>query len=115
MSKTKNPPKAARLTEQLRWHLKNCGAGKIPQVAADSGVAAHLSGLRRRKCVPERSPQGPELIEPLRVIKLSALINLLARTPVVHQEDIHIRIIDEVVSVEIDRAGSLTVLAEEHR
>ena len=25
MSKTKNPPKAARLTEQLRWHLKNCG------------------------------------------------------------------------------------------
>ncbi len=25
MSKTKTPPKSAMLTEQLRWHLKNCG------------------------------------------------------------------------------------------
>ena len=25
MSKTKTPPKAATLTEQLRWHLRNCG------------------------------------------------------------------------------------------
>ncbi len=25
MSKTKTPPRAATLTEQLRWHLKNCG------------------------------------------------------------------------------------------
>ena len=25
MSKTKNPPRSATLTEQLRWYLKNCG------------------------------------------------------------------------------------------
>ncbi len=26
MSKTMNPPRSATLTEQLRWHLKNCEA-----------------------------------------------------------------------------------------
>jgi len=44
VSKTKNPPKAARLTEQLRWHLKNCGT--IPlDVARATGI--HHSTLYR--------------------------------------------------------------------
>ena len=37
MSKTKNPPKSAMLTAQLRWHLKNCGT--IPlDVARATGI-----------------------------------------------------------------------------
>ncbi len=37
MSKTKTPPKAATLTEQLRWYLKNCGT--IPlDVAKATGI-----------------------------------------------------------------------------
>ncbi len=37
MSKTKNPPKSAMLTAQLRWHLKNCGT--IPlDVAKATGI-----------------------------------------------------------------------------
>ena len=44
MSKTKNPPKTATLTEQLRWHLKNCGI--IPlDVASATGI--HHSALYR--------------------------------------------------------------------
>ena len=44
MSKTKNPPRAAKLTEQLRWHLKNCGT--IPlDVARATGI--HHSALYR--------------------------------------------------------------------
>ena len=44
MSKTKNPPKTATLTEQLRWHLKNCGT--IPlDVARATGI--HHSALYR--------------------------------------------------------------------
>ncbi len=44
MSKTKNPPKSAMLTAQLRWHLKNCGT--IPlDVARATGI--HHSALYR--------------------------------------------------------------------
>ncbi len=44
MSKTKMPPKTATLTEQLRWHLKNCGT--IPlDVARATGI--HHSALYR--------------------------------------------------------------------
>ncbi len=44
MSKTKNPPKSATLTEALRWHLRNCGT--IPlDVARATGI--HHSALYR--------------------------------------------------------------------
>ncbi len=44
MSKTKNPPKTATLTEALRWHLKNCGS--IPlDVAKATNI--HHSALYR--------------------------------------------------------------------
>ncbi len=37
MTKTKNPPKTATLTEQLRWHLKNCGTTPV-EVSRQTGV-----------------------------------------------------------------------------
>ena len=37
MSKTKNPPKAASLTEELRWYLKNCGTTPH-EVARATGI-----------------------------------------------------------------------------
>ena len=37
MSKTNNPPKAASLTEQLRWYLKNCGTTPH-EVARATGI-----------------------------------------------------------------------------
>ncbi len=44
MSKTKNPPKAATLTEQLRWHL--CHADQVPvDIARATGI--HSSTLYR--------------------------------------------------------------------
>ena len=44
MSKTKNPPKSAMLTEQLRWHLKNCGTTPV-EVSRQIGI--HHSALYR--------------------------------------------------------------------
>ena len=29
MSKAKNPPKSATVTETLRWHLRNCGESNL--------------------------------------------------------------------------------------
>ena len=44
MSKTKNPPKSATLTEALRWYLRNCGT--IPlDVARATNI--HHSTLSR--------------------------------------------------------------------
>ena len=39
MSKTKamNPPRSATLTEQLRWHLKNCGMSNL-QIEHETGI-----------------------------------------------------------------------------
>ena len=37
MSKTRNPPKAATLTEQLRWHLKNCGTTPV-EISRQTGI-----------------------------------------------------------------------------
>ena len=37
MIKTKNPPKSATLTEQLRWYLKNCGTMPV-EVARQTGI-----------------------------------------------------------------------------
>ena len=44
MTKTKNPPRTAALTEQLRWYLKNCGT-TTHDVAKAIGV--HHSSLYR--------------------------------------------------------------------
>ena len=44
MSKTKNPPKAASLTEELRWYLKNCGTTPV-DVARATNI--HHSSLYR--------------------------------------------------------------------
>ncbi len=46
MTKTKatNPPKSATLTEQLRWHLKNCGTTPV-EVSRQTGI--HHSTLYR--------------------------------------------------------------------
>ncbi len=37
MIKTKNPPKSATLTEQLRWYLKNCGTMPV-EVATQTRI-----------------------------------------------------------------------------
>ncbi len=44
MSKSKNPPRTATLTEQLRWHLKNCGTAPV-DVARATNI--HHSSLYR--------------------------------------------------------------------
>ncbi len=44
MSKTKNPPKAARLTEQLRWHLRHADESPV-EVSRQIGV--HHGALYR--------------------------------------------------------------------
>ena len=36
-TKAKNPPKTATLTEQLRWHLKNCGITAV-EVSRQTGI-----------------------------------------------------------------------------
>ncbi len=46
MSKTKKPPKAATLTEQLRWYLKNCGMSNL-QIEYKTGI--HNGVLSRFK------------------------------------------------------------------
>ncbi len=37
MSKTKNPPRSATLTQALRWHLKNCGTTPV-EVSRQIGI-----------------------------------------------------------------------------
>ena len=37
MSKSKNPPKVATLSEQLHWFLKNCGTAPF-EVARQAGI-----------------------------------------------------------------------------
>ncbi len=37
MSKSKNPPRSATLTEALRWHLKNCGTTPV-EVSRQIGI-----------------------------------------------------------------------------
>ncbi len=44
MTKAKNPPKTATLTEQLRWYLKNCGTTPV-EVSRQTGI--HHSALYR--------------------------------------------------------------------
>ena len=44
MSKTKNPPKAATLTESLRWHLRHCGS--IPLDVAKA-IGIHHASIYR--------------------------------------------------------------------
>ena len=44
MTKSKNPPKMAALTAQLRWYLENCGTTPV-EVARQTGI--HHSALYR--------------------------------------------------------------------
>ncbi|MCH8852605.1 MAG: helix-turn-helix transcriptional regulator [Planctomycetes bacterium] len=44
MSKSKNPPRSATLTEALRWHLKNCGTTPV-EVSRQIGI--HHASLYR--------------------------------------------------------------------
>ena len=44
MSKIKNPPRSATLTEALRWHLKNCGTTPL-EVSRQIGI--HHASLYR--------------------------------------------------------------------
>lgn len=44
MSKTMNPPKAATLTEQLRWHLRNADEAPVDIARA---IDIHSSTLYR--------------------------------------------------------------------
>ena len=50
MSKTKNPPKAATLTEQLRWYLRHADATPVEisrQIGIDHGSLYRFLGETR--------------------------------------------------------------------